>query len=130
MRHLSVRFEVRLGFLLDGLRRYINGYSAHARPIQRKYADPSGRLRTNELTARATDSFDSCVIVGSLYFGGEQATVSTFQVLRLNRPLGSQPAKRRHREINRIDVGRCDVMLPEMESTSRTGAEPLSVGAK
>jgi transposase len=33
------------------LRRYINAYSAHARPIQWKYSDPTRRLRTNELTA-------------------------------------------------------------------------------
>jgi hypothetical protein len=32
-------------------RRYINAYSAHARPIQWKYSDPSRRLRTNEFTA-------------------------------------------------------------------------------
>ena len=36
------------------LRRYINAYSAHARPIQWKYSDPSRRLRTNEFTATAT----------------------------------------------------------------------------
>jgi hypothetical protein len=33
------------------LRRYINPYSANARPIQWKYSDPSRRLRTNEFTA-------------------------------------------------------------------------------
>jgi len=33
------------------LRRYINAYSANARPIQWKYSDPSRRLRSNELTA-------------------------------------------------------------------------------
>ena len=33
------------------LRRYINAYSAHARPIQWKYSDPSRRLRTNEFPA-------------------------------------------------------------------------------
>jgi transposase len=33
------------------LRRYINAYSAHARPIQWKYSDPSCRLHTNEFTA-------------------------------------------------------------------------------
>jgi len=33
------------------LRRYINAYSAHARPIQWKYSDPSRRLRTNEFIA-------------------------------------------------------------------------------
>src|SRR5271154_1733995 len=33
------------------LRRYINAYSAHARPIQWKYSDPTRRLRGNELTA-------------------------------------------------------------------------------
>ena len=33
------------------LRRYINVYSANARPIQWKYSDPSRRLRTNEFTA-------------------------------------------------------------------------------
>ena len=33
------------------LRRYINAYSANARPIRWKYSDPSRRLRTNEFTA-------------------------------------------------------------------------------
>lgn len=33
------------------LRRYINAYSAHARPIQWKYSDASRRVRGNELTA-------------------------------------------------------------------------------
>lgn len=33
------------------LRRYINAYSAAARPIRWKYSDPTRRLRTNELTA-------------------------------------------------------------------------------
>ena len=33
------------------LRRYINAYSANARPIQWKYSDPSRRLRTNEFNA-------------------------------------------------------------------------------
>ena len=33
------------------LRRYINAYSAHARPIQWKYSDPTRRLHTNEFTA-------------------------------------------------------------------------------
>jgi transposase len=33
------------------LRRYINAYSANARPIHWKYSDPSRRLRSNELTA-------------------------------------------------------------------------------
>src|SRR5215468_511106 len=33
------------------LRRYINAYSANARPIQWKYSDPSCRLRTNEFNA-------------------------------------------------------------------------------
>jgi transposase len=33
------------------LRRYINAYSAHARPIRWKYSDPSRRLPTNEFTA-------------------------------------------------------------------------------
>jgi transposase len=33
------------------LRRYINAYSANARPNQWKYSDPSRRLRTNERTA-------------------------------------------------------------------------------
>src|SRR5438552_2577754 len=33
------------------LRRYINAYSAHARPIQWKYSNPSHRLRTNEFIA-------------------------------------------------------------------------------
>jgi transposase len=33
------------------LRRYINAYSANARPIRWQYSDPSRRLRTNEFTA-------------------------------------------------------------------------------
>ena len=33
------------------LRRYINAYSASARPIQWKYSDPTRRIRSNELTA-------------------------------------------------------------------------------
>src|SRR5215469_12913705 len=33
------------------LRRYINAYSANARPIQWKYSDPSRRLRANEFNA-------------------------------------------------------------------------------
>src|SRR6202140_4532192 len=33
------------------LRRYINAYSANARPIQWKYTDPSRRVRSNEFTA-------------------------------------------------------------------------------
>src|SRR6202007_2681539 len=33
------------------LRRYINAYSANARPIQWKYSDLSRRLRTKEFTA-------------------------------------------------------------------------------
>jgi transposase len=33
------------------LRRYLNAYSAHARPIQWKYSDPTRRLHTNEFTA-------------------------------------------------------------------------------
>src|SRR5271156_2160581 len=33
------------------LRRYINSYSANARPIQWKYSDPSRRIRSNEFTA-------------------------------------------------------------------------------
>jgi hypothetical protein len=33
------------------LRRYINAYSVHARPIQWKYSDPTRRLRSNELIA-------------------------------------------------------------------------------
>ena len=33
------------------LRRYINAYSANARPIQWKYSNPTRRVRTNELTA-------------------------------------------------------------------------------
>ena len=33
------------------LRRYINAYSANARPIQWKYSDPTRRVRSNELTA-------------------------------------------------------------------------------
>ena len=33
------------------LRRYINAYSANARPIQWKYSDPARRFRTNEISA-------------------------------------------------------------------------------
>ena len=33
------------------LRRYINAYSANARPIQWKYSDPTHRIRTNDLSA-------------------------------------------------------------------------------
>ena len=33
------------------LRRYINAYSANARPIQWKYPDPARRIRTNDLSA-------------------------------------------------------------------------------
>ena len=33
------------------LRRYINAYSANARPIQWKYSDPTRRIRTNDLSA-------------------------------------------------------------------------------
>ena len=33
------------------LRRYINAYSANARPIQWKYSDSNRRVRSNELTA-------------------------------------------------------------------------------
>ena len=33
------------------VRRYINAYSANARPIQSKHSDPSCRLRINEVTA-------------------------------------------------------------------------------
>jgi transposase len=33
------------------LRRYINAYSANARPIQWKYSDPTRRIRTNDLAA-------------------------------------------------------------------------------
>ena len=33
------------------LRRYINAYSANARPIRWKYSDPSRRLPTNEFNA-------------------------------------------------------------------------------
>ena len=35
------------------LRRYINAYSANARPVHWKYSDPSRRLPTNEFTATA-----------------------------------------------------------------------------
>jgi len=35
------------------LRRYINAYSANARPIQWRYSDPSRHLRTNEFAATA-----------------------------------------------------------------------------
>lgn len=34
------------------LRRYINAYSANARPIQWKYSEPAGRLPANEFTAK------------------------------------------------------------------------------
>ena len=37
--------------LAHKLRRYINAYSAHARPFQWKYSDPTRRIRTNEFTA-------------------------------------------------------------------------------
>jgi transposase len=33
------------------LRRYINAYSANARPFQWKYSDPVRRIHTNELSA-------------------------------------------------------------------------------
>jgi len=33
------------------LRRYINAYSAHAKPIRWRYSDPTRRIRTNELAA-------------------------------------------------------------------------------
>jgi len=33
------------------LRRYINTYSANARPIQWKYSDPTRRIRANDLSA-------------------------------------------------------------------------------
>jgi hypothetical protein len=33
------------------LRRYINAYSANARPFQWKYSDPTRRIRTNDFTA-------------------------------------------------------------------------------
>jgi transposase len=33
------------------LRRYINAYSANARPIRWKYSDPTRRVPSNELTA-------------------------------------------------------------------------------
>jgi transposase len=33
------------------LRRYINAYSATAKPIRWKYADPSHRIRSNKFTA-------------------------------------------------------------------------------
>ncbi len=33
------------------LRRYINAYSANAKPIQWKYSDPTRRIRTNDLSA-------------------------------------------------------------------------------
>jgi transposase len=43
--------KLRVPDLARKLRRYINAYSANARPIQWKYPDPSRRLRTNEFTA-------------------------------------------------------------------------------
>lgn len=33
------------------IKRYINAYSANAKPIQWKYSDPNRRIRSNELTA-------------------------------------------------------------------------------
>lgn len=33
------------------LRRYINAYSAHSRPVQWKYSDPTRRIRTNDFSA-------------------------------------------------------------------------------
>lgn len=33
------------------LRRYINAYSANARPFQWKYSNPTRRIRTNDFTA-------------------------------------------------------------------------------
>ena len=33
------------------LRRYINAYSANARPIHWKYSDPARRIRSNDLSA-------------------------------------------------------------------------------
>src|SRR5271165_1483002 len=33
------------------LRRYINAYSANARPIQWKYSDPTRRIRSNDFSA-------------------------------------------------------------------------------
>jgi hypothetical protein len=36
------------------IRRYINAYSANAKPIQWKYLDPTRRIRSNEFTATAT----------------------------------------------------------------------------
>jgi hypothetical protein len=43
------------------LRRYINAYSANARPIQRKYSDPTRRVRSNELTATGHQSSKTIV---------------------------------------------------------------------
>ena len=37
--------------IVERNRRYINAYSANARPIQWKYSDPTRRVRGNELTA-------------------------------------------------------------------------------
>ena len=37
------------------LRRYINAYSANARPIQWKYSDPTRRVRSNEITATSSN---------------------------------------------------------------------------
>jgi transposase len=41
-----------VGDLARKLRRYINAYSASARPIRWKYSDPAHRIRTNELSAK------------------------------------------------------------------------------
>ena len=40
-----------LSDLARKLRRYINAYSANARPFQWKYSDPTRRIRTNDLSA-------------------------------------------------------------------------------
>jgi transposase len=65
------------------LRRYINAYSANARPIRWKYSDPSRRIRSNELSAtghlvvdwslscRLASAIEDAIIVlgiGTLFF--------------------------------------------------------------
>ena len=40
-----------LGLRARKLRRSINAYSAHDRPVQWKYSDPARRVRSDELTA-------------------------------------------------------------------------------
>jgi transposase len=58
------------------LRRYINAYSANARPIRWKYSDPARRVPSNELTATRRQSVyasvlscNDTVLRGSLRYG-------------------------------------------------------------